>query len=241
MDYEKIIHGTLSRIHSDGNCGAVIDSLARSLSESISYDRSLNGIDEETLSSALLNGGSSLEHSVLLSEIRETRERIRQKREKDEKRKEEERNMEIISWGFFLQCWHAYMAEDDVCSVRLLTVRFLAKWLRATGRYVEQDELEWCARRAVKDAERLNGREKEERMNASYDEAVVLLVMDKFRRASAREPEKYRRLFDEKREAYRQYSLERFGYEPDWTPTGYRRPQVTSAFTNRFCDERNRQ
>lgn len=206
------------------------DNLARSLARSISYDAALADMGEEEIRRALEGGPASTQHHVLLETLRLYRQKTRQRTEKTVPGPGRTVPENTVNKGFFLQCWHAFLRDGHLGTVRMLTVRFLAKWLTDTGRWIEEDEKDWCARNAVNENEERDPSERESRTRDAYDEAVVLLVMHKFSRSLEKQPEKTRELLDSWEKEYTEYCLKTFGNAPDWSPSGFTRTPATRAF-----------
>lgn len=203
--------------------------LTLSVARSISYDKSLAEMKPSEIEAAVLSAGKTTEHHVILDAIREFRKRTREKADAIAPAPAPACN-DAVNKGFFLQCWHAFLRDGHLGSVRMLTVRFLAKWLTDTGRWIEEDEKDWCARNAVNENEERDPSERESRTRDAYDEAVVLLVMHKFSRSLKKQPEKTRELLDSWEKEYTEYCLKTFGNAPDWSPSGFTRTPATKAF-----------
>ena len=203
--------------------------LALSVTRSITYDKNLAGMDPSEVEAAVLSAGKTTEHHVILDAIREFRKRTREKADSIAPAPAKASN-DPANKGFFLQCWHAFLRDGNLGGVRVLTVRFLAKWLVDNMRWVEPDELDWCARYAIRENEDAPASEKEDRTKTCYDETLVLLVMNKFARSMEKNPEKTSQLIDGWEREYAEYTTKQFGHAPDWSPTGYTRTPSTSAF-----------
>lgn len=203
--------------------------LTLSVARSISYDKDLAGMAPAEVEAAVLSAGSAAEHHVILDAVRGFRRRTREKADAIVPAPTPPGN-EPANKGFFLQCWHAFRRDGHLGGVRLLTVRFLARWLADNMRWVETDELDWCARYAVRENEDVPAAEKEDRTRACYEETLVLLVMNKFARSMDKNPEKTSRLIDGWEREYAEYTTKQFGHAPDWSPSGYARTPSTSAF-----------
>ena len=221
---ESIILGVLKRGNTDG---ILAENLSRALARSISYDASLRGIEESDLEAAILSAGGNTQHHVLLQKIREYQAKTR---ERTAVPAPAPVSNETVNRGFFLQCWHAFTRDGHLATVRTLTVSFLAKWLLKEKKYIADEEADWCARKAVEEAEEYPKEERETRSRDAYEEAVVLLVMHKFKRSMEKNREKTQHLIDEWEKDYAGYCVTHYGHEPDWSPTGFTRPVKTHAF-----------
>ena len=226
---EKSIHSALSSIRPD-TPGSVIDALARSVTRSISYDAQLSRLTQDEIVKAITGSCRSDRHDQVMTALREYVQKYRAAKEEFSRRNAASANEDMISWGFLLQCWYCFLEHGDVCCVRPLTISFLSKWLVKKGEYIGKDELDWCAHRAVEDAEEFPREEKERRMTASYEETVVLLVMKKFEKTSKTNTERFNNLIDTKRKEYVEYHVSQYGHEPDWSTGIYRRTPAASAF-----------
>lgn len=221
---EALVRKAFSRTVSDG---LLADRLTRSVARSISYDPALREVGERELEKALLSAEGETEHSAVLAKIREYQQKTRQRLDAGAPGAVSD---DIVNRGFFLQCWKAFLRDGDLCAVRPLTVSFLAKRLAKDKKYIGDDELDWCAREAVRETEDLCTEEKSRRQQAAYEENTVLLVMHKFRRSMESNPEKTQALLDAWERDYTEYSVKQFGHEPDWSPSGFTRQPATHAF-----------
>ena len=233
MRTESIIHEGLASRYGGASNGAVIDALSRALSNTLEGGKELDGIPDSTLSRAVKEACTSLDYAQAIAMIRGYLRKYRDFKAAEAARSVAAAQEDTVNWGFFLLCWDAFRAQGDVCAVRPLTVSFLAKWLLKKKELIQDDEIDWCARRAVADAEALEGDEKERTMKASYEEAAVLLVMHKVGRSMQKDPDRTAAFIGEKRRQYTEYAVRQFGREPDWTVSGLRRKSATSAFTRK--------
>ena len=160
---EKSIHSALSSIRPD-TPGSIIDALARSVTRSISYDAQLSRLTRDEIVKAITGSCRSDRHDQVMTALREYVQKYRAAKEEFSRRSAASANEDMISWGFLLQCWYCFLEHGDVCCVRPLTISFLSKWLIKKGEYIGKDELDWCAHRAVEDAEEFPREEKERRM-----------------------------------------------------------------------------
>lgn len=228
---EKIISQALKQSFPDPSDGARVEDLARSLSRTLSYDRDLRDEEPGAVADAVRDCVDTLDCAAALAAVRRRLRKAREAREAEEKRKSEALKHQAVNWGFFLRCWDAYRRDGDLCAVRILTVTFLARWLRETGEWVEPNELDWCAARAIRDAEDkgLSGKEKESFAQNAFNEALVLTVMRKFERSLQANPGKTAAFLDARRGEYEEYSVKNFGYAPDWAVGPATRLPYTTA------------
>lgn len=236
MDTENSIRKALGEGYGTSTNGAIIDALTNSICRSMSYDASLKDADQTVILATIRSGGAALEHSAIMAAIRKA---IKDAKEFESRKAERQRisqTEETVQWGFLLQCIEAFRKYGDVLSVRQLTVSFLAEWLVKRKQYILDDEISWCAARAVEATEGEKGPDKDNRTSAAYHEAVVMLVMHKFARSLEKNPEKTNALIEGKRKEYEAYCEERFGHKPDWTPSDSTRenpiPNVFKKKTN---------
>jgi len=207
--------------------GAAAAALARSLSTSISYDAGLQQLNAEELEAAVAESAPSTEHHVIIAAVRKRRRNA----EKTPGPHPDPRDGRMVNIGFFLRCWEAYSRDGHLRSIRMLTVSFLADWLTSEKKYIEDDEIGWCARTALKDAEAHGDAPDSRKAREAYDEAVVLLVMKKFAEGMKTKPEKVSALIEGWRKEYGDYCMKRFGAGPEPVPTGFLRNRAVSAFT----------
>ncbi len=233
MTSQERITQTLKEAFGTSTNGVQIETLSRAVNNSINFDPSLRDMDEQLLESPLRSAGGAMEHSAIMAAIRKAVRDAREFKRKEEERRLNNENRDTVCWGFLLQCWNAFRAHGDVLNVRKLTVSFLAEWLTEKGDYILQDEKDWCALKALEATDTYEGKDKESKTLDAYHEAVVLLVMHKFRRAASREPEKIQALMDTRKEQYGRYSTKRFGFAPDWSvPEKRREDPLQGAFGN---------
>ena len=228
---ESVIFNALAKI-SGVTAGASLQQLARSIAKSVSYDPGLNAMTDDELASAVMHSGGKMEHSAVMAKIREYREKAAARSE-ELRNGPEPPSTETVNRGFFLRCWDAYRRDGDLSDLRYLTVSFLARWLLAEKKYIDDVEADWCARRAVEAAEPfddLTAQAKEARQEAAFQEAVVLLVMNKFERALTKDRQKTQALLNGWRDEYTEYTVRQFGNEPDWSPTGANRQPAINLF-----------
>lgn len=236
MDTENSIRKALGEGYGTSTNGAIIDALTNSICRSMSYDASLKDADQTVILATIRSGGAALEHSAIMAAIRKAIKDAKEFERRQAERQRISQTEETVQWGFLLQCIEAFRKYGDVLSVRQLTVSFLAEWLVKRKQYILDDEISWCAARAVEATEGEKGPDKDNRTSAAYHEAVVMLVMHKFARSLEKNPEKTRALIEGKRKEYEAYCEKRFGHKPDWTPSDSTRenpiPNVFKKKTN---------
>lgn len=221
---KRLEHVILKAVEERGPGGAGATRLARELAKAISYDKGLQRLRDDDIRQAVVSASGD-EYHIILAAIREAG-----KREADggETPSGPENSLETVNEGFFLQCWDAYAKDGDLRRVRMLTVSFLARHLVSAGKYIADDEIDWCARRAKAEAER--NREDESKAREAFDEAVVILVLQKFERSMRRNPEKTSALLEAWRKNYTEYSLRRYGKTPEYAKAGFQRNMAISPF-----------
>ena len=219
---ENILFRALSERMSDG---AAAGELARSLARSISYDAGLQQLPASDLEAAVAQSAPSTEHHVIMERIRSLRGDAA-RAAGEERRKEDDR---LVNIGFFLQCHDAFCRDGHLRSVRILTVTFLADWLVDEGKYIEPDETAWCRRKAAKDTLAVGAQSGGREEKDAFSEAVVLLVMEKFRRAMENNPDRTSGLIDGWRKEYGDYCQQKYGHRPGPVPTGFLRNRAVSA------------
>lgn len=212
-DTEAVIRRALEGRMADG---AAASALARSIAASISYDAGLQQLDENDLETAV-SASPTTEHHVIMAQIREKR---REKANATEPRPAPA-DEKTVNIGFFLRCWDAYSRDGHLGSIRMLTVTFLADWLLNDRSYIQPDEVDWCARKALKETGKGNPGDMKTR--EAFHEAVVLLVMEKFSRSMKNNPEKTGALIEGWRKEYGEYCRKKFGGDPEPVPTGFMR------------------
>lgn len=198
---------------------AVAQSLARNVADGISYDPSLKGLDAQEIGAAVEEAGGALEYTPIMAALRARRKRAAERLMKV-RTEPSASDSDMVCKSFFLQCWDAYRREGDLSRIWMLTITFLSRWLLSKKEYVAQDEKDWCAMKAIERCEGVPEDERPQRVRDTFAEAVVLLVMKKFGRAMASNREKTEGLLDGWRREYTEFSLKRYGKEPDWEPYG---------------------
>lgn len=228
-DTENAILAALTaKNHDTGD--ASFGPLARSLAATISYDPSLKDITPNEIAAVIQNTQARLTHEALVAELRAWREHARQGLAEMKKAETDREEEDAINLGFLTQCISVYDRDGHLGAIRQLTLTFLSNWLRKKKEIIQDDEIDWCARQAVRDAEPYEGEEKIRRQRLAFEEAIVLLVISKIQRTKKKEPEKTATLISSWEKRYQEYFIRRFGREPDNTLPEGNRPPMTKAF-----------
>lgn len=228
-DTEKTILAALTaKNHNTGD--ASFGPLARSIAATVSYDPSLKDITPDEIAAVIRNTQARLTHEALVAEVRAWREHARQGLAEMKKADTDREEEDAINMGFLTQCLGVYERDSHLGAIRQLTLTFLSNWLRKKKELIQDDEIDWCVRQAVRDAEPYETEEKERRQRLAFEEAVVLLVINKIQRTKKKEPEKTATLISSWEKRYQEYFVKRFGRKPDNTLPEGNRPAMTKAF-----------
>ena len=228
-DTENTILAALTARNHD-SADASFGPLARSIAATVSYDPSLKDVTPDQIAAVIRNSDAQLTHEALVAEVRAWREHAQQKVAIQKKKDDQKEEEDAINMGFLTQCLGVYERDGHLGAIRQLTLTFLSKWLQKKKELIQDDEIDWCARQAVRDAEPYEGEEKERRMRCAFEEAIVLLVINKIQRTKKKEPEKTATLISSWEKKYQEYFIRRFAREPDNSLPEGNRPAMTKAF-----------
>lgn len=176
---------------------------AETVTEFIHRDPLYRSLSETQLREALRDGepGEPADADALTGRIRRWAERDEERRRRERENGKEpapdperDRNAEIgeaTTWSYFFQAWECYRKRQDLALIYDLPLKFLATWIESNDKFISEEELTWCERKAE---ETVHERKSPGSMqgyehNAAYCEAVVALVMRKFLKSSRTKPE----------------------------------------------------
>jgi len=182
-----------------------ISTVARNISNVLGYNSDMPDLEEATIKRALRRNGVKITFLSIIDAIRNQYiEDQRQKRKNEMSLKNKESN-EAANWNFFIQCWNSFKKYGDIKRIKPLTIKFLSSWLRLNPKMIDKNELETCRKWIGKTDS-----------TSSFDETVVIYVMNKLKKTEESNPQKVEEFINRKKESIRIYYKEKYGSEPVW-------------------------
>ena len=202
-----------------------ISQLARSVMTSISYDKNLQDLSEETLTAAIADCKNTLNHVVVMKVIRAKHEEI-----KEREHRELAKIANIMAvWKLAINAWDCFKSKGNVLCLRPISVKMLAEWFASDEKFLSADELKWCKDCAMKQLSKQTEPEKGPFLDEIYNENCILFVMNKFKETEKQDPNKFQAFIENKRNECNYYSLSTFNYKPNWDIETQRKVPYTSA------------
>lgn len=182
-----------------------VDAVARNVASVLSHSTELPMLDEDTIRKAISATGTKLTFLSIIEAIRKQYRIDQKERQRCESEKRTKDNNEMAIWNFFIKCWHAFKKNGNVKTVSALSVEFLASWMKQNPRMIDEKELDTC-REWMKKPE----------WNSTFDETVVIYVMNKLKKTEQANPQKVEEFIRKKKESVRAHYSSKYGCEPVW-------------------------
>lgn len=122
---------------------------------------------------------------------------------------------EIFFWGYILNCWDSFEANQDLRSVNTFVVKAVSNWLIDKKKFINEDEIKWCENVADEDAKN-SMQDKAVIRQWSIAYASVTVVMRKFLMKSWNSKENFITNLENKRIEYEQWVRQAYNDSVDW-------------------------